>query len=734
MMKNYMIILFYLCLLSCGDSKTGINIKRNEVSIVEKAVSFHGIVPLVNQTELKKTGSDLEGENRVIHFKDPTGVRKIDLIFRAIANDSLQFYQISARLTDNSEWLPADTLKVFFNTSDSIKAGIYSILYDSVYCWTKPVQFTDFNHIEKSSGIQFAYWQFSDSTYAAAMPLGGNGFAFSLAKEDKGFGAIGSTGFKTKIDGEIPLLSLAVGSDFYKLIPSTFHYSFSAMGIPDNLRVKKTKPDLYNYLGWATWNAFQHNISEENIINAAKSLNAAHIPVKWFLIDDGWLDITDNKLNGYAPNKKKFPNEFSQLTSKLKKGYGVHDVGVWHTLNGYWEGLNDSGNLAKSFTDIITYNDRIIWLNEKVKPLHFVNPFSDQGYRFYDDWYKYLTSQGISFIKVDNQLVVRKLADGNSPFWQTGEKVFSNLHSAATKYFNGNVINCMSMLNNDFYHYSNTAVARAVEDYNPDNDDKLFSCEFGGNAAAHVIASVHNSVWLSNIVWPDYDMFQSDDKDAWYYAIAKVMSNGPVYISDGPGRHNATLLKSITLSDGKVINADKPALPAEDCLFQLFESGKPFKVFSIYKNNGLLAAWNVSDKDSVIGSFSPALVRGLNGNRFVVFEFFSKSVFEVGLNTEIPVRLNRMGCKFFSLIPLTNYKAVIGDISKVIPMASVSNVKISDNSIQFDAIEQCTLWIYSKSKPVVLRINSKKIDKINYDNNIISVTIDENNSKLEIEF
>jgi raffinose synthase len=229
-------------------------------------------------------------------------------------------------------------------------------------------------------------------------------------------------------------------------------------------------------------------------------------------------------------------------------------------------------------------------------------------------------------------------------------------------------------------------------------------------------------------------MFQSDKKDAWYYAIAKIMSNGPVYISDAPGRYNATLLKSITFSDGKVINADKPALPVEDCLFQLFESGKPFKAFSTYKNNGLLAAWNVSDKDSVIGTFSPSQIRDLNGNRYLVFEFFSKLVFEAGLNTEISVRLNRMGCKFYSLVPLTNEKAVIGDISKVIPMASVSNLKVSDNSIQFNATEQGTVWIYSNSKPVVLRINSKIIDKINYANNIISAKVDENNSKLEIEF
>ena len=366
--------------------------------------------------------------------------------------------------------------------------------------------------------------------------------------------------------------------------------------------------------------------------------------------------------------------------------------------------------------------------------MHFVNPFSDQGYRFYDEWYKYLTSQGISFIKVDNELVVKKLADGNSPFWQTGEKAFSNLHSAAIKYFNGNIINCGGMANNDFYHFSNSSVARTVEDFNPNSIDKLFSCEFNGNAASHIIASVHNSVWLSNVVWPDYDMFQSNIKDSWYYTIAKIMSNGPVYITDEPGKHNVTLLKSITFSDGKLINADKPALPTEDCLFQLFESDKPFKVFSAYKDYGLIAAWNVSDKDSVTGSFSPSQIRELNGNKFVVFEFFTKSVFETDLNTENPLRLNRMGCKFFSVIPLTNDKAVIGDISKVIPMAVVSDLNISEKSIELNVNEQCTLWIYSKLKPVALKINFRTIDKFKFNNNILSVDIDKSNSKIKIEY
>ena len=79
-----------------------------------------------------------------------------------------------------------------------------------------------------------------------------------------------------------------------------------------------------------------------------------------------------------------------------------------------------------------------------------MNPFADDGSRFYDDWYKYLSEQGISFVKVDNQLVVKKLAEGNFTYWSGSDKVFDNLQSASEKYFNSSVINCMGMLNNDF--------------------------------------------------------------------------------------------------------------------------------------------------------------------------------------------------------------------------------------------------------------------------------------------
>jgi hypothetical protein len=717
----------------CSRLSNEISFKKNEVRISEK-VSFDGIVPYINQTALIRHGFDQQEGKTIVHYRQPENDRKIDLIIRSIVNDSVTSWQISAALVRNNDWQHEDTLKVYFNTSDTIRNGLYSVLYPTVYCWTRPVNFTDFRKIKENKGIQFAYWQTADSAYAFAMPLGGKGFTFTMSDEKNGFGAVGITGISTKIEDEIPVLSLNTGFDFYSLIPAAFRLSFESMGIADNLREKKKKPDMFNYLGWATWNAFMHDVNGEKVISAAKSFKKENIPVKWFLIDDGWLDITRNKLNSFQPDKKKFPAEFGKLTAELKSNYGIKDVGVWHTLNGYWLGISDSGRLASEFRDTARYNGQIPWMKEVKNPLLFINPFSEDGYRFYDEWYKYLSSQGITFVKVDNQLVINKLADGNYPLWNTGEKEFSNIHSAVNKYFGGRIINCMNMLNNDYYHYGQTSVARTVEDYNPKNNEKLYSCEFRGNAAAHILASVHNSVWLSNMVWPDYDMFQSDTKDAWYYAIAKIMSNGPVYLTDEPGKHNPALLRSITFSDGKLINADKPALPAEDCIFQLFGSGSPFKVFSVSGNTGLIASWNVSDRDSVEGSFSPSDIRGIKGDRFIVFNFFNKKLEEAAFNDKIPVGLGRMKCGFYSVIPLKDGRAVIGDINKIIPSAAITGTDQSENSISFRVKEPGQIWVYSGTKPQEVIIDSVKTGDFVFESNVISLKTKTAESQITIRF
>ena len=193
-MKNLSVIILSLLIFGCREIKNGILIKNNEVSIVDKRTVFNKVTLFINQSRLKQTGSDMEGEAKIVHYNEE-GNRKIDLVFKTISLDTLIQYQIFARLIDKKSWLPTDTLKLFFNTPDSISEGIYSILYGSVYCWTKPVKFTRLGEIKAKGGIQFAYWKNQPKSYVFVMPLGGKGFAFDLTGGDKGFGAAGVTEF-----------------------------------------------------------------------------------------------------------------------------------------------------------------------------------------------------------------------------------------------------------------------------------------------------------------------------------------------------------------------------------------------------------------------------------------------------------------------------------------------------------------------------------------------------------
>jgi raffinose synthase len=732
-MKTICFLIVCCLLFSCQSKKTRIIIHSDLISISYPGAGLKNITPYINNRKLSYTTSEVSPGKTIARYTDPEG-KKLDLIIRTNQSDSLTLYQFSAKLSGNSNWLPSDTLKLLIESADSIKSGIYSKLYKPVYAWCKPVSFTNFNQIDTIRGIQFAYWKFANNSFAAIMPLGGEGFGFTLGKQKSGFGAIGFTQFPIEIKKEIPVLSIGFSKDIYKLIPGTIKQSFAAMGIPENLRELKKKPEMFSYLGWASWNAFMQNLSEEKILASAKSFQEAEIPVKWFLIDDGWLDVSNNKLNSYKPNKNKFPNEFKSLTSALKSTYGIADVGVWHTLNGYWEGINPEGKLAKQFPELISYNDWIPWLPLPKTELYFVNPMKPEGAQFYDNWYSYLKDQGMTFVKVDNQLVVNKISNGNFPVWQTGEKMLDNLHQAVNKYFSGRIINCMDMTNSDFYHYSKSAVARTSEDYNPHSNPKMFECTYMQNPAGHVLASIHNSVWMSNIVWTDFDMFQSTDPDAWYFAMAKVMSAGPVYLTDEPNKHNPDLLHAITLENGKVISAELPALPAEESFFQLFESDKPFKAFSKFGEAGLLAAWNVSDRDSVSGKFSASEIRSLKPGNYVVFDFVSKSVQEASETNTIQVKLNRMKSNLYSVIPLNSGKAIIGDAGKIIPMAVIAESSLTENTISATISEKCTLWIYTKSKPAEVLINSQKADQYNYENNLLKINLSEANSKIEVKF
>jgi S-adenosylmethionine:tRNA-ribosyltransferase-isomerase (queuine synthetase) len=93
-----------------------------------------------------------------------------------------------------------------------------------------------------------------------------------------------------------------------------------------------------------------------------------------------------------------------------------------------------------------------------------------------------------------------------------------------------------------------------------------------------------------------------------------------------------------------------------------------------------------------------------------------------------------MKSNLYSVIPLKSGKAIVGDASKIIPMAVISESSVTENSISATISEKCTLWIYSQSKPSDILVNTKKTDQFKFENNILSITLNESNSKIEVKF
>lgn len=64
------------------------------------------------------------------------------------------------------------------------------------------------------------------------------------------------------------------------------------------------------------------------------------------MIDDGWLDVSEMRLQSLEPDGNKFPEGFLPVTRQLKEDYGVDWVGVWHTIAGYWGGISQRKRLG----------------------------------------------------------------------------------------------------------------------------------------------------------------------------------------------------------------------------------------------------------------------------------------------------------------------------------------------------------------------------------------------------
>ncbi|WWC99207.1 hypothetical protein V866_006102 [Kwoniella sp. B9012] len=380
---------------------------------------------------------------------------------------------------------------------------------------------------------------------------------------------------------------------------------------------KKKKDDLWDGLGICTWESFFDKDGKR--IRPTKdlllSLIPSDLPIKTFLIDDGWQNTlstsTHRRLMSFKPYED-FGGTLKEVVDAVKDS-GVEKVGVWLTLQGYWEGIHPDSSLIEIYNCVEYKRGKpkggledegrpdgdSIWL-----------PPPNEAKRFWDDWFGELKDSGIDFIKCDNQADSEMAIDPRG--FHAQQSLWSTMLDSAQNHFGiQGVIMCMAqnerMLNGpgglDFDRPKGDLVFRNSDDFN---------MKYSNTHPDHIHFNAYNTILTSHLsLIPDFDMFASSPSGLLptYHALFRALGPGPILLSDTPQNPSDTTLISKLIArtkDGqtKVVKSPRPVQVLSHRWFFNNLKGNtegPALVAGTRFDEGvggLIGVWNVHDYSS----------------------------------------------------------------------------------------------------------------------------------------
>ncbi|MCQ2454984.1 MAG: alpha-galactosidase [Clostridia bacterium] len=462
-------------------------------------------------------------------------------------------------------------------------------------------------------------------------------------------------------------LTFAEGDNPFELISECAKLASKLLGGRCKLRNEREYPEIFEYLGWCSWDAFGIEVNEKGIEEKCEEFKAKQIPVKWAIVDDMWAEVRNfwdktyetreemfnlmhsSSLSSFKADSRRFPSGLKSLIEKVN-GYGIK-VGVWHPTTGYWKGIDKESDIYKEHKDLLLQvNDEMLIPSYEY----------EKAYGFYKLFHDYLESCGTEFVKIDNQSMTRRFYKKYAPVGEVARQFHDAMERSVKEHFGGVMINCMGMANEDMWNRTDSAVARCSDDFQPE-DRPWFT--------KHILQCTYNCLIQGRFYYCDYDMWWTDDGQAIKNSLLRAVSGGPVYVSDKLSRSRAEVIKPLVFENGRILRCDKPGIPTADCLTENpTKNGKSFKVQNTANGCGVLAVFNLdSDNKAVYGSISSSNIKGLCGDEFGVYEHFSKSFITLKKGEKHKFSLaDNDEFKLFIFVPLKNGNGTIGRIDKFI--------------------------------------------------------------------
>ncbi|XP_068642825.1 galactinol--sucrose galactosyltransferase-like [Aristolochia californica] len=427
------------------------------------------------------------------------------------------------------------------------------------------------------------------------------------------------------------VLYMHAGDDPYKLVRDAMKVVRAHLGT-FKLLEEKTPPGIVDKLGWCTWDAFYLKVHPEGIWEGVQNLVSGGCPPGLVLIDDGWQSICHDddsisdqegmnrtsageqmpcrlikfqenyKFRDYRSPSPKSGAGMAAFVRDLKETFtSIEHVYVWHALCGYWGGIRpnvpgmpEAKVIPPKLTPGLQTTMEDLAVDKIVNNAVGVVPPA-QVHQMYEGLHSHLAASGIDGVKVDVIHLLELVCEEYGGRVELAKAYYKALSDSVKKHFKGNGVIASMEHCNDFMLLGTDTVTlgRVGDDFwctDPAGDPNGTFWLQG----FHMVHCAYNSLWMGNVIHPDWDMFQSTHPCAKFHAASRAISGGPIYVSDSVGKHDFDLLKSLALPDGTILRCEHYALPTRDCLFEdpLHNGKTMLKIWNLNKFTGALGAFN----------------------------------------------------------------------------------------------------------------------------------------------
>ena len=447
------------------------------------------------------------------------------------------------------------------------------------------------------------------------------------------------------------------------------------------MREERRLPEVFEYLGWCSWDAFHCHVTHDKLVSKVKEFKDKGVPVRFAILDDMWGDcpllatvpegatVHDMIHTMHASPMRSFEGDPVRFPAGMKgaieamKAEGMPYVGVWFPTTGYWNGFDPEGE-ASEWLDLLTESAGDGLSNSDAGKL-IVAPDSEKAFALFDMLCSRVRGWGGDFVKIDNQGFIEKNYKNKKPIGKVARALQTAIDSTVGSNFDGALINCMGMPSECMFNRRSSAVSRCSDDFQPENREWF---------AKNILQCSYNGLLQGQYYVNDWDMFWTDDEQAKKNSLCRAVSGGPIYVSDRLGCTDPAILLPLALSDGRILRPDESATPTADCLIgNPTESGRIFKIRNRVGKNGLVAAFNIdAENRSVSGEISPADAC-LPTGKYAYYEYFTG---EAGILAEgETLTLSLSDNDEFRLVTLVPYEdgkpAALGRLDKFIGIGAV---------------------------------------------------------------